>query len=389
MKKIRYNYVQLILVLYLLFSCLIAPKLNSNLFNFYINPITLIVIMIISYSYTENSHGRFENLKENMKSVLIATLFYIILYFLGGLIFGYARSIYSHSIISIIKNIWQIIVPIITIEYTRSAIINENRKNYLFVFIFTLIFILLEINYYRFFNTIGNREEFFKYASSFLLPLVFGNILYTYLTIKGSYKLVLIYRVIFETILLLVPIFPAYDWFLTGIVGILTPGVIYLFLRIEKGRRTRREGRKRKKESALGYIPIIIILIIFVCFMSGIFKYEPIAILSNSMNPLFYKGDVVVYSKHTDKELKNIKKNTIIVYNKEHQMIVHRVIRKYKKDGIVYYITKGDANMTQDVDPVRYDDVMGTYNFHIKYIGYPSVMLNRYFKHEDAKVETK
>ena len=389
MKKIRYNIVQLFMIIYILFLIIVSPKITGPTFYLYINPICLIIIMIASYIYTENSHGRFENLKENMKSVLIATLFYIIIYFLGGLIFGFSYSIYSHKLLDIIKNIWQIIIPIIAIEYTRSAIINENRKNYLFVFLFTIIFILVEINYYRLFNTINNKESLFKYFSSSILPLIFGNILYTYLTIKGSYKLVYIYRITFESLLLIVPVFPSYDWFLTGTIGVLTPGIIYLFLRVEKGRRIRREGRKRKKESAIGYIPPIFILIVFICFMAGIFKYEPIAILSNSMNPLFYKGDVVVYSKNTENELKKLKKDTIIVYNKENQMIVHRIIRRYKKNGIVYYITKGDANMTQDKDPVESKDIIGVYQCHIKYIGYPSVLLNRYFKHEDAKVEIK
>ena len=123
--------------------------------------------------------------------------------------------------------------------------------------------------------------------------------------------------------------------------------------------------------------------------MAGIFKYAPIAMLSNSMTPVYYKGDVLVYRKVTKEELKNIKKYNIIIYSKEGQYIAHRVMNIYQKNEKYYFITKGDANLQDDLDPVEEEQVIGLYKFHIKYIGYPSVWLNRFFRYEDAKVEIK
>lgn len=145
----------------------------------------------------------------------------------------------------------------------------------------------------------------------------------------------------------------------------------------------------RKKVSLIGYIPFFIVIIIFVLFMAGVFKYKLVAILSNSMNPVFYRGDAVLYSKLNEKEAENIKTNTIIVYNKEGQVIVHRVIDRFYKDGEVKYYFKGDNNISRDFDPVSPDQIIGKYEFRIKYIGYPSVLLYELFKKEDAKVEIK
>lgn len=390
MKRVKFNIFHLVILLYLIFSIFINKLIDLKTYNLIINPIFWLIISISIYIRTGNNHGRFSKLNENEKTILITTLFYLIINFMSGLIFGYTSNPYSNKVIPFLTNFWQIVIVIMGIEYTRSYVINENKNNKLFVILFTIIFILLEINFSKLFSSINDREELFKYVSSTLLPLVFGNILYTYLTIKGSYKLVYIYRVIVEVTFLIVPILPNFDWFMIGIRGIIVPAIIYLVLKYTsnyKAVRTRSNGRK--KQNPLIYVPVFSIILIFVLFMAGIFIYEPIAVLSNSMNPVFYRGDVVIYRKVDNNKLKNIKKYNIIVYSKDGQAVVHRVVDKYIKDGETYFITKGDANISNDLNPVSESQVIGVYQLSIKYIGYPSVWLNQIFNYEKPNVEIK
>lgn len=390
MKRVKFNIFHLVILIYLIFSIFINKLIDLKTYNLIINPIFWLIISISIYIRTGNAHGRFSKLNENEKTILITTLFYLIINFMSGLIFGYTSNPYSNKVIPFLTNFWQIVIVIMGIEYTRSYVINENKNNKLFVILFTIIFILLEINFSKLFSSINDREELFKYVSSTLLPLIFGNILYTYLTIKGSYKLVYIYRVIVEVTFLIVPILPNFDWFMIGIRGIIVPAIIYLVLKYTsnyKSVRTRSNGRK--KQNPLIYVPVFSIILIFVLFMAGIFIYEPIAVLSNSMNPVFYRGDVVIYSKVDNNKLKNIKKYNIIIYSKDGQAVVHRVVDKYIKDGETYFITKGDANISNDLNPVSESQVIGVYQLSIKYIGYPSVWLNQIFNYEKPNVEIK
>lgn len=390
MKRVKFNIFHLIILIYLIFSIFINKLIDLKTYNLFINPVFWLIISILIYVQTGNNHGRFSKLNENEKTVLITTLFYLIINFMSGLIFGYTSNPYSNKLVPFLTNFWQIVIVIMGIEYTRSYVINENKSNKLFVILFTIVFILLEVNFSKLFSSINNREELFKYVSSTLLPLIFGNILYTYLTIKGSYKLVYIYRVIVEVTFLLVPILPNFDWFMIGIRGIVVPAIIYLVLKYSsnyKAVRTRSNGRK--KQNPLIYVPVFSIILIFVLFMAGIFIYEPIAVLSNSMNPVFYRGDVVIYRKVDNNKLKNIKKYNIIVYSKDGQAVVHRVVDKYIKDGETYFITKGDANISNDLNPVSESQVIGVYQLSIKYIGYPSVWLNQIFNYEKPNVEIK
>lgn len=102
------------------------------------------------------------------------------------------------------------------------------------------------------------------------------------------------------------------------------------------------------------------------------------------MVPVFNRGDAVIYEKLSEEQLKKIEIYTIIVYSREEQLIVHRVIDKWETNGKTYYLTKGDANKSDDYVPVGTDQIVGIYKFAIKYIGYPSVWLSEAFKKENS-----
>lgn len=79
--------------------------------------------------------------------MIILTIIYLICYFYIGFIFGFVKSLYSHSLKSIIRNIFEIMIPIIGIEYLRGIVVSENKKNRLLLIGLVLIFFLIEIKY--------------------------------------------------------------------------------------------------------------------------------------------------------------------------------------------------------------------------------------------------
>lgn len=388
MKTIRFNIIQLAMILYVFFCIFFANFVDVKIFNWILKPLLLTIMALYLFFYTDNHHGRFKKVKENMKTMLIITLFYIIIYYISGLVFGFAKNPYPIKMLP--QNLYLQIYPLIVIEYIRSALVNENKNNPFMFIMFCIIFTMAQINYISFNASFTDREAFFKYFCSFIIPLIFSNTVYNYLTIKGSYKLVLVYVLIFNILLYVVPIQPALDWFLLGIYNIILPVVMFIIFRYDLNKKTERKfSRHRTFRNPVIYVPLFTVMIVFILFMTGIFKYEPIAIVSNSMNPIFYRGDIVIYSKPTTEELKNIEENTIIIYSKEKQIVAHRVVKKYVKNEVTYYITRGDANNGDDTAPVPQSKVLGIYSCSVKYIGYPSVWLNQIFNKEKPTVETK
>jgi len=137
-------------------------------------------------------------------------------------------------------------------------------------------------------------------------------------------------------------------------------------------------------------IYIIIPLLICICFVAGIFKYKPTAILSNSMKPIYSRGDVVVVEKLSKKELNKLKKYDIIEYILDGTIVAHRIINIEKhSNGTILITTKGDNNNAADTKKVKAEQVIGRVKFSVAKVGYPSVYLNEFFnKERKAKVAT-
>ena len=165
MKNIKYLYLFIILTIYIFLGIFIDKSFPTS-YRFIINPIFLIVLSIYAYYIGGSNHGRFPKNKEYIKKMIIIVLMYLIIYFFLGLIFGYTRSPYSHTIKGISKNIWQTVIVIIAIEFIRSFLVNNNNKNKLFIVISVIIFFLIEFNINTYLSNTIDRETVFKYILS-------------------------------------------------------------------------------------------------------------------------------------------------------------------------------------------------------------------------------
>ena len=312
---------------------------------------------------------------ENCVYMLIISVIYILIFFYLGFFTGFAKSPYNHDIISILKNLTIKLLPIIGIEITRAILLNINKKNKKIAVIITILLILLEIDYNTIANIYTDKKLVFEYICESLIPMVMYSGLYTYLTIKDSCLLTLIFRIIKQTSMLIFPILPNMNWFINGSMNAITATIIYILFQYRLGK----GDKKSNIISKISYGTVIAICVILVCFMLGCFKYEPITILSNSMNPQINRADVVIYKKLDELEKQEISKGSIIVYSYEGKNIVHRVVDTVNENGATKYKTKGDRNNVEDKNLVGEEQIKGIVTFTIRYIGYPSVWLYEYF----------
>ena len=373
MRYIKEKNLLFILIFYLIASIIFQIK-KITFFSTFINPVFWFLLIVTLLIYLKKIYVRFPKKKKYFYPIIIISLIYILLYFYIGFIFGFSKSPYSHSLLNIIRNIFQIIIPIIGIELSRNIILNRNKNNRYLIIFTTILFILLEIKYSALINNFANKELFFIYVCQVIIPTIAGGILYSYLSLKESYRLPLTYRLLKELELILLPIIPTTDWFIDGSIGILVPVIIFLLYKYVFSKK--REDRRKKTISTLdkiGYAFTLTVLSTLVAFMLGLFKYEPIAILSNSMYPSYSRGDAVVYEKLDNMSLKKLSKNSIIVYRIGNQYVAHRIVEVVSENGTISYRTEGDNNNAPDVHLVNIEQINGVYRFHIKYVGIPSV----------------
>ena len=106
--------------------------------------------------------------------------------------------------------------------------------------------------------------------------------------------------------------------------------------------------------------------------LPSVFGRSFVTVQSDSMNPTFKKGDLIVVKMLTDEEKFNLKKGDVITFFSDldgdgiNEINSHRIHEEPRKEGgNVYYTTKGDnpvTNPTADKQEVRAQFVLGLWN---------------------------
>lgn len=96
----------------------------------------------------------------------------------------------------------------------------------------------------------------------------------------------------------------------------------------------------------------ILVLIYLLSFAPAIFGHKPLVVISGSMEPTLKVGSLLYFH---DYDLNNYKKGDILVYRAGKHNISHRIVKRVKGG----FITKGDANTTNDSSIVNDYQVLG------------------------------
>ena len=126
---------------------------------------------------------------------------------------------------------------------------------------------------------------------------------------------------------------------------------------------------------SVGIVLMTIVIAVCLCLVMPRFAgYESYVVVSGSMEPTIPVGSIV-YSKPTDPE--TLLEGEVIVFRSAARgttPITHRVVSNDPFTGTV--ITKGDANLNEDANPVTYDNILGKVKTHIPRIGFTAAMFS-------------
>lgn len=368
--------IMIIIIIYTILRVTILSKLGT-IYTYVINPLFWITLAFILYKLFGRTFESKKIKKQVLEYTLIACLGYIILYLISGLFLTFGKNPYATTIKGLIINIWILGIPVFFREYIRYKIINnvydrDKRK----VAIATIVlFTLIESELW---NLIGKEITvylLFMQVFEQIMPILTKNILYSYLSYKLNCSAAILYELITKLYLWISPILPNSPWVMNSIIDITIPVILFVYIRYANSKINR--FRTREKILSLhpqNIVPFIIVIVVAIWFSIGLFPIKPVAIASGSMEKELNIGDVVIIKKCTPQEV-NV--GDIIEYKAEGYTIIHRVIEKTQRDGIFYFRTKGDNNELQDKDEVDEGQLIGKIIFKIKYLGYPSVLINK------------
>lgn len=307
------------------------------------------------------------------------SLIFIIINIGAGIIAGFGRSPYDHSLRGIILNIIFVGSKLTARETARSFLINNiSKKENYFIFIGTAFFLTLISYPISKYIQLKTLKEAVIFTAEFFAPEFSHNIFASYLTYWGGPLASIIYLGIIQAFHWLSPVLPDLKWIVTALIGILCPSFFMMGFQpmyLHTAKLIKR--RHTDEESPFGWIVASIISISIIWFVVGVFPVYPSVIATGSMEPVIYPGDIVLVSKiNKIEEIKELKPDDIIQFKRESILITHRIVEVMEggEYGIAF-VTKGDNNSSADDEYVNPQDIKGIIKYVIPKIGWPTLLI--------------
>lgn len=96
------------------------------------------------------------------------------------------------------------------------------------------------------------------------------------------------------------------------------------------------------------------------------FGYQSFLVQSGSMEPAIMTGDIIVIQKRDPYE-----QNDVVTFrNEQNRVVTHRLVEKSQTNEKIVFLTKGDANRSQDSDSITPGQIVGKVVFVIPKLGY-------------------
>ena len=336
----------------------------------------LLVVAIVRFGFHRDKHY----LKNYVSRIVVACLMVTFIVGFGlGLFLNFTHSSFSLNPHVILSGFLPALLISCEAEVFQYVIFHSYFRNLRPVAIFVVTIAAANILISTNFGSFASSEAVFVTICTVILPILATELLCSYLSYKIGLRPALIYKLSVRLYPFVLPILPNLGPFIYAVMAISLPAAIFLFTYNLHIANRKDQKRIRRRNQMIITTPIVFVLLAVVILVSGIFKYQIIAIASNSMNPTFARGDAVILEKTSADK---IVENDILVFKHEGIIVTHRVAQIYTENDRLYFVTRGDNN--EEVDAFRTDEsqVVGRVVIINKYIGYPTVWLSELFKTE-------
>lgn len=346
---------------------------NTPIFIYVISPVlwTLVMFMVLCFP-KPRFRGKIRTMSFLLWMSFLCAVIYLLVMMICGVAFGFGKSPFDHTLLGVVINLFKIFSFLIAIELARAQLINNSdRKSSLAYFAFIAVFItLLNLDPDRITNLETNLD-IVEFIGVDLLAELCNSFFATYLVYIGGPILSILYLGIQEGFYWLSPVLPNLNWIAQAFIGILLPIFsMMLFQFSYKSEARTLKDKERKAENPFGWIVVTTVSILIIWFAIGVFPIRPYVILTGSMEPVIYAGDVVLVRRN---DIENLQVGDVIQFSSGNDYVFHRIIAIVEEDGRLLYQTKGDNNSAEDAELVEAEKIQGRMIEVIPKIGYPAL----------------
>ena len=373
MKK---SYIKIILFTFTISFILLLNSLKFKMLGQIGLDIILLLSLVIVYFTFGFEKDRHRYSKDIILETIIILIAFFLLYYLSGILIGFARNTNYFTINSFRNIILPIIFYIFIKEFLRYQLLMKSSESKTLIIITCIFFIIIDNVVPFSAHSISFNKDTFLLIALTLLPSISENILCSYLGLNLGYKPGIVYLLIMNLYKYLLPIIPNPNEYLYSLIFLIFPLIVLIkinnWFKKDRTEDIALKNYSQSKKELLFFIPLTIFICALIYVVSGYFRYYAIAVASGSMEPKISKGDVVI----VDKNYNEINIGDVLAYKHDGKVIVHRIYRVIKNNDEYFIYTKGDANNSYDKYKVTKDMFIGIVKFKIPLIGYPTVLLN-------------
>lgn len=376
------NYKKFFIFFLVVLSVSAIPAWRVKLNNvFYISLFYWGVVLFLIEIFVPNIHipGR-ETIRSSIcgYAIMGAGVYVAINFIIGVILKQLKATPYDISPKGILFNLMIIIPALLAREKIRAyglgMIWRIMRYRKFGIVAFTLIMALTELHLGKI-QKLDSMEDIVMYLLCDVLVVFARNYLMSVLVFYGGVRASIYYFGIVQLFERCFPFLPELPWIATGAIGIMFPIFFGTYL-AERSALEKEERRQEDPKGDFGYIAILTISILFSWFSVGVFNVYPSTVLTGSMEPMIYPGDVVLIHKMLKEEdVESLKEGDVINFQRGKITITHRIEKVLRDEaGNISFVTKGDNNKSRDEEIVLPNDVKGIIVQVVPKIGIPILL---------------
>ena len=223
---------------------------------------------------------------------------------------------------------------------------------------------------YAYLKEDNSTEELFIALA--LLPAILSNLLYHYLAKRYGILPNVAYRLITTLYPYLIPYKTRVPDSLLSFANLILPVAIYLFIDYLYEKKKKYALSRSSKIGVAITLILVMLMSALVLLVSNTTRFGAYVIATESMTGELNKGDIAIYEQYDTQE---IKEGQVVVFSKNGNQVIHRVVDIAHINGQTRYYTKGDANSTLDAGYITDGDILGLVDIKLPYFGYPTLWL--------------
>ena len=328
-------------------------------------PLTVITVLFVR----KRSSLSIQKKEVLLLSAIIGAIYALAIQ-LTGIFFGFHKNPYFVNAKILLTTVLPLVVIIVATELIRTIFLAQKNT---FASVMTyLSCVLAEILAFSNLAGITGFNQFMDLVGLTLFPALSANIYYHFVSRRFGALPNIVYRIITTLYIYFVPNVTAMSDALLACIKIFLPLILLALMSALFEKKKKLALQKRKKLSAISIALAMIVGASFAALVSCQFRFGALVIATESMTGEINKGDMVIYERYDDQ---TIQEGQVIVFLRDGNKIVHRVVDIEHIGGEIRYYTKGDANNSIDVGYVTDAEIVGTTSTKVAYVGFPTLWL--------------